>query len=191
MPRLTFESVLHNTAPYDLKRLQKKSISWYSEEIKRIKKNRFNKQNFIKMSTERTKRLEIGKMYMFEYIAKHRDTLPVWDRYPLVLPFTTTENGFIGINLHYLPHRIRAWLLARLLKHSNEKTNKVQISWQLLTRLSRANVAEFATHRYLINHITTPFRLVKIEDYSNAIMLPLAGWYGNNRKLVNRFRRQI
>lgn len=191
MPRLTFESVLHNTAPYDLKRLQKKSISWYSEEIKRIKKNRFNKQNFIKLSTERTKRLEIGKMYMFEYIAKHRDTLPVWDRYPLVLPFTTTENGFIGINLHYLPHRIRAWLLARLLKHSNEKTNKVQISWQLLTRLSRANVAEFATHRYLINHITTPFRLVKIEDYSNAIMLPLAGWYGNNRKLVNRFRRQI
>lgn len=191
MPRLTFESVLHNTAPYDLKRLQKKSIGWYSEEIKRIKKNRFNKQNFIKMSTERTKRLEIGKMYMFEYIAKHRDTLPVWDRYPLVLPFTTTENGFIGINLHYLPHRIRAWLLARLLKHSNEKTNKVQISWQLLTRLSRANVAEFATHRYLINHITTPFRLVKIEDYSNAIMLPLAGWYGNNRKLVNRFRRQI
>ena len=191
MPRLTFESVLHNTAPYDLKRLQKKSISWYSEEIKRIKKNRFNKQSFIRQSTETTKRLEIGKMYMFEYIAKHRDTLPVWDRYPLVLPFTTTENGFIGINLHYLPHRIRAWLLARLLKHSNEKTNKVQISWQLLSRLSRANVAEFATHRYLINHITTPFRLVKIEDYSNAIMLPMAGWYGNNRKMVNRFRRQI
>ena len=191
MPRLTYESILHNTAPYDLKRLQKKSVGWYAEEIKRIKKNRYNKSNFIRMSHERTKRLEIGKMYMFEYIAKHRDTLPVWDRYPLVLPFTTTENGFIGINLHYLPHKIRAWLLSRLLKHSNERTNKVQISWQLLTRLSRANVAEYATHRYLLTHITSPFRLVKIEDYPNAIMLPLAGWYGNDKKLVNRFRRQI
>ena len=191
MPRLTYESILHNTAPYDMKRLQKKSVRWYAEEIKRIKKNRYNKSNFIRMSHERTKRLEIGKMYMFEYIAKHRDTLPVWDRYPLVLPFTTTENGFIGINLHYLPHKIRAWLLSRLLKHSNEKTNKVHISWQLLTRLSRANVAEYATHRYLLTHITSPFRLVKIEDYPNAIMLPLAGWYGNDKKLVNRFRRQI
>lgn len=192
MPRSTYESILHNTTPYDLNQMQQQSATWFREELSRIKKNRYNKYQFIlRGKQDTTKRLEIGKMYMFEYFPKHADTLPVWDRYPLVLPFNTAPNGFVAINFHYLPYRIRAWLLSKLVKVANEKTNKVRVNWQILKGLSRANVGAYATHRYLINHITSPFRLVRIEDYPKAIMLPLAGWYGEDKVMINKFRRMI
>lgn len=192
MPRSTYESILHNTTPYDLNQMQQQSAMWFREELSRIKKNRYNKYQFIlRGKQDTTKRLEIGKMYMFEYFPKHADTLPVWDRYPLVLPFNTAPNGFVAINFHYLPYRIRAWLLSKLVKVANEKTNKVRVNWQILKGLSRANVGAYATHRYLINHITSPFRLVRIEDYPKAIMLPLAGWYGEDKVMINKFRRMI
>ena len=192
MPRSTYESILHNSTPYDLNQMQTQSATWFREELNRIKKNRYNKYQFIlRGKQDTTKRLEIGKMYMFEYFPKHADTLPVWDRYPLVLPFNTMPNGFIAINFHYLPYRIRAWLLSKLVKVANEKTNKVRVNWQILKGLSRANVGAYATHRYLINHITSPFRMVRIEDYPKAIMLPLAGWYGEAQSMVTKFRRMI
>lgn len=164
-----------------------------------IKKNRFNKYQFIAGGKADTvRRLEIGKMYFFEYVAKYSgigsddipasQQLPVFDRYPLVLPFSTAPNGFIAINLHYLPIKIRAWLLDQLMRTANVPANKLRINWQILNGLSRANVGQYATHRYLLNHITSPFRLVKIDDYANAIMLPFAGWYGKDRRLINLFR---
>lgn len=199
MARTTYQSILHNSTPYDLKQLQSAGMQWYQQQMREIKKNRFNKYQFITGGrSETVRRLEIGKMYFFEYVAKYSgignddipvsQQLPVFDRYPLVLPFSTAPNGFIGINLHYLPIKIRAWLLDQLMRTANVPANKLRINWQLLSSLSRANVGKYATHRYLLNHITSPFRMVKIDDYPNAIMLPFAGWYGTDRKLINLFR---
>lgn len=198
MPRSTYQSILHNSTPYELKTLSKQGQGWFRQQIREIKKNRFNKYQFIINGRQDTvRRLEVGKLYFFEYVAKYggmgndvpiSQQLPVWDRYPLVLPFTTAPNGFVGINLHYLPIRVRAWLLDRLLGTANVPANKLRINWQILSGLSRIDVGQYATHRYLLNHITSPFRLVRIDDYANAIMLPFAGWYGKDRHLVNRFR---
>ena len=44
-----------------------------------------------------------GSMYMFFYDAKHRDKLPYWDSFPLVIAVGPAEKGFYGLNLHYLP----------------------------------------------------------------------------------------
>lgn len=198
MPRSTYQSILHNSTPYELKTLSKQGQGWFRQQIRDIKKNRFNKYQFIINGRQDTvRRLEVGKLYFFEYDAKYggmgsdiptSQQLPVWDRYPLVLPFTTAPNGFIGINLHYLPIRARAWLLDKLLGTANIPANKLRINWQILSSLSRIDIGQYATHRYLLNHITSPFRLVRIDDYANAIMLPFAGWYGKDRRLVNRFR---
>lgn len=199
MARTTYQSILHNSTPYDLKQLQKQGMSWYQQQMRDIKKNRFNKYQFITGGRQDTvRRLEIGKMYFFEYVAKYSgigsnkvpvsQQLPVFDRYPLVLPFSTAPNGFIGINLHYLPIKVRAWLLDQLMRTANVPANKLRINWQILNTIAKARIGEYAVHRYLLNHITSPFRLVRIEDYSNAIMLPFAGWYGKDKRLVSLFR---
>lgn len=54
-----------------------------------------------------------GRMNFFLYDAKYKDKLPYWDRFPLVLPLEETNNGFIGLNFHYLSIPMRLKLLNR------------------------------------------------------------------------------
>jgi hypothetical protein len=57
-----------------------------------------------------------GSMYMFFYDAKHRDKLPYWDSFPLVIAVGPAEKGFYGLNLHYLPIELRAKFLDSLME---------------------------------------------------------------------------
>ena len=50
-----------------------------------------------------TKALSIVNMYLFHYDPKYKETLPLYDRFPLIFPFQNVEGGFMGINFHYSP----------------------------------------------------------------------------------------
>lgn len=201
MARVTYESVLKSATPTSLSHLEQQGVAWYRDQMRQIAKTKFNKRAFIANSgSETVRRLEIGKLYLMEYIPKYSGIgdlvedsrqLGVWDRYPLILPFEIAPNGFYALNLHYLPIRLRAILLDQLLGTANIPANKLRVNWSILKRFSLNRYGKFATHRYLLNHITSPFRVVKIDDYPKVIMLPIASWYGNDRALVNRYKRMI
>ena len=44
----------------------------------------------------------IGRMYFYHYDPKYKDVLPVYDKFPLVIPMEMYSDGFLGLNLHYL-----------------------------------------------------------------------------------------
>ena len=48
---------------------------------------------------------------MFVYSPKLRNKLPYYDTFPLVLPLKNYNNGFLGLNFHYLPYALRLRLL--------------------------------------------------------------------------------
>ena len=74
---------------------------------------------------KQTSSIEPGSMYTYYYSPKHKDTLQYYDVFPLVIPYRETENGFIGLNLHYLPPFYRIKLLDALMKYaSNDKLNR-------------------------------------------------------------------
>ncbi len=56
----------------------------------------------------------IGRMYTYQYDPKLKDVLPVWDKFPLVIPIEMYSDGFLGLNLHYLDPYSRLILLDRL-----------------------------------------------------------------------------
>ena len=60
-----------------------------------------------------------GRLNMFFYDPKFKKTLPYYDTFPLVLPLEKYPDGFLGINLHYLPMNLRIRLLDRLVDYSN------------------------------------------------------------------------
>ena len=78
----------------------------------------------------------IGKMYFFHYDAKHKDTLPVWDKFPLVIPMEYNSDGFLGLNLHYMDPYTRLVLLDRLHDFINndkyDDTTVFNLSYKLL-----------------------------------------------------------
>ena len=92
-----------------------RSTDWYREKIKE-----FGKPGAMDLIRDgkRDNRPFYGRLNMFIYDPKFKKTLPYYDTFPLVLPLEKYSDGFLGINLHYLPIPLRIRLLDRLVDFS-------------------------------------------------------------------------
>ncbi len=120
----------------------------------------------------------IGKMYFYWYDPKHKDTLPVYDRFPLVFPIERYSDGFLGLNLHYLSQGERAELLGKLMKFRSSSNlterSKLKLSYDLLAGTKRiANQMRPCIKRYLFTHVRSPFIEVPATEWDRAIELPV------------------
>lgn len=163
----------------------KAAINWFKDKISDITKKLKRDPNnvFTKDGTP-----EIGQMYMFAYDPKYKATLPYYDAYPLVFPIEFYGDGFLGINLHYLPPMARARLLSSLkslaTNNKYDDTTKLNISYELLRASAiRFSGFENCVKRYLFAHVRSSFHQVAPYDWDKAVLLPLQRWQVNpNRK---------
>ena len=119
----------------------------------------------------------IGKMYFFFYDPKTKDSLPYYDRFPLVIPIERYSDGFLGLNLHYIHPKQRIILLDKLSdtatnKKFDEKT-KLRLSYQYLLAASTAFQAMPCIKRYLFNHLTSRFLEIPADEWDIAALLPV------------------
>jgi hypothetical protein len=124
----------------------------------------------------------IGRMYFYFYDPKHKDTLPYYDRFPLVIPIERYPDGFLGLNLHYIHPKQRIILLDKL---SDVATNnrfddktKLRISYEYLAAASKAFEATPCIKRYLFSHIDSRFLEISAEEWDIAVMLPVESFVG-------------
>ncbi len=132
-------------------------------------RDRDNMQNGIDIQ-------DIGRMFMFFYDPKHKDTLPYYDAFPLIFVIGLKDNGFLGINLHYLPPYLRAKLMDELYKVSSDKkynkNTKLKISYEILNRASRFKYYKPCVKHYLLEKVQSKFMGVDPEHWDIALMLP-------------------
>lgn len=118
----------------------------------------------------------IGQMLTFNYDAKLKDKLPYWDRVPLIFPIEIYKDGFLGINLHYLPPMYRAKLMDALYTTmSNSKyddTTRLQISYRIMKGVQKFKLFEPCIKRYLSSHVQSKFIVLNPEEWDMALMLP-------------------
>jgi hypothetical protein len=130
---------------------------------------------------------QIGRMYMYVYDAKHKDTLPFFDVYPLVIPIEMYGDGFLGINFHYLPPVARARLLNALTDVSNndkyDDSTKLLVSYRIL-KISAIQFSGFQScvKRYLYSQVRSTFHYVSPYDWEKAVLMPLQKWSINPNK---------
>ena len=86
---------------------QKRSMNWYQNQIKNLRSMNTNVNSMLTGHRDLRAQIVPGGLYLFQYDAKHKDTLPYWDKLPLVFPFRKVPDGFYGLNLHYLPYGLR------------------------------------------------------------------------------------
>ena len=168
-----------------------KAVQWYQAQIKQL--GTLNPQNIMKERERLTTRILPGKMYLFFYDPKHKDTLPYYDRFPLVLPFRKMPDGFIGLNLHYLPYLARFKLLGYLADYLNndklDETSKLQISWKILNSSSRLSPMNACVKRYLADHVESKFYDVPVNSWITAALLPVERFVGANKSAIWRDSR--
>lgn len=144
--------------------------------------------------TNRMNRMSIGRMFMFYYDAKGKDQLPYWDRFPLIFPIELYADGFLGINLHYLPPLMRAKLMNALYATLNNKnyddTTKLKINYQILSSASKFRYFQPCIKRYLFSHVKSRYFYVQPNEWDMALMLPTERFVGANRNQVFQETRQ-
>jgi hypothetical protein len=130
----------------------------------------------------------IGRMYFYFYDPKHKDTLPYYDRFPLVIPIERYPDGFLGLNLHYIHPKQRIILLDKLSEvASNDKFDsktKLRISYEYLAAASRIFEATPCIKRYLFNHIQSRFLEISADEWDIAAMLPVESFVGASTSKV-------
>ena len=116
----------------------------------------------------------VGKMYMFFYDPKWKDVLPYYDKFPLVFPIEIKTDGFLGINVHYIPPVARAGLMDSLysLEDKYNDNKKLILSYDILKSASRFKAFQPCLKRYLFSHVVSGFKNVDYDDWDKALMLP-------------------
>lgn len=178
---------LLKATPYQLDKIRKNSGVWFeTQAAKLLDVNGMDPKTALQGDAKKNRvNIQPGSMYFFMYDAKHKDKLPYYDMFPLVLPFATAKGGFLGLNLHYLPYDMRISLLWNLQQFNTAKgitpTAKLKFQWEMLQGAAKFKKAQPCVKHYLTAQVRSSFRLVPPEDWATACMLPLERFSGSDK----------
>ena len=138
----------------------------------------------------------IGRMYFFYYDPKMKETLPYYDRFPLVIPIEQYQDGFLGLNLHYIHPKQRILLLDELSEFANnskyDSSTKLRLSYDLLRRTGAAYQATPCIKRYLFAHVESRFLEITADEWDIAALLPLENFQkASTSKVYSESRKQF
>jgi hypothetical protein len=149
--------------------------AWLGNKLYKLKMPN-NRSVLLNDPTRIAARAFIGKMYFFAYDPKFKDTLPVYDKFPLVIPMDMHADGFLGLNLHYLDPYTRLLLLDRLHDFINndkyDDTTRFRLSYDLLSSSRRYKMIDQCVKRYLYSHIISSLIYIEPDSWETAIFLP-------------------
>ena len=124
----------------------------------------------------------IGRMYFYFYDPKTKDKLPYYDRFPLVIPIERYNDGFLGLNLHYIHPKQRLILLDKLsdtlTNDKYDETSRLRVSYPFLSSASKIFEATPCIKRYLFSHIESRFLEITANEWDIAAMLPMESFVG-------------
>ncbi len=149
-----------------------RSTQWYRDKIKEF--GTPGAQDLLR-DGKRSNRPFYGKLNMFFYDPKFKKKLPYYDTFPLVLPLETYNDGFLGINMHYLPIPLRVKLLDRLVDYTNsedftETTTRMVVDYN---RLKSIRLIRPTIHKYLSGYTKSQFRRIDADEWTIATLLPV------------------
>lgn len=161
-----------------IKPANKDSRTWFRDKAQAVTTaNPSELLRKVGRSTTRFKPQDIGKMFMYFYDPKFKDTLPYYDRFPVIFVIETYQDGFLGLNLHYLPPVYRAKLMDALYGTINntkyDETSKLRINYQLLAGSARMRWFKPCVKRYLYNHVRSNMVEIPVTEWDYCAMLPL------------------
>lgn len=176
---------------------------WYRNKAKSL--GRVNETKLMKDSTNVFHdQFRIGNLYHFYYDPKHKATLPYYDRFPLVFPINKAKGGFLGINMHYLPLKMRAQLMDALYETANntryDDTTKLKINYKILNSAAKFRFFAPTIKHYLHNHINSRLMYIHPAEWDISLFLSSQKWmsqtqsgvtsdlvYSDSKKIIRGF----
>jgi hypothetical protein len=170
-----------------------KSREWFLKNLKNMR-NLSRGQLLTDSMLTPTKKPKIGRMFMFFYDPKGKETLPYYDKFPLVIMVEPTKNGFYGLNLHYLPPRMRAVFFDELIDRTNntkfDETTRFRLTYDLLRGSRKLRAFQPCFKHYLLDHIASRVVEVPPTEWEIALFIPSDDFVGMNRQQIWKESRE-
>ena len=130
----------------------------------------------------------IGRMYFYFYDPKLKDMLPYYDRFPLVIPIERYQDGFLGLNLHYISPRQRVILLDKLSHYLNnhryDETTRIRLSYDHLKNASTIYEGIPCIKKYLYKQVKSRFLEITADEWDIAALIPYEYFEGATKNKV-------
>jgi hypothetical protein len=172
------QKITHSQATYSAR----KANDWFVEKVKRYTSGKSAGRLMHRDAIPR-----IGHMYMYKYDPKHKLTLPYYDAMPLVIPIHYYKDGFLGMNLHYIPPELRRQLLNMLIAYFGKGTGDeryMKLTYEKLNSIYRVRAFQPCIKRYLWGHFRSRPEKIPPDEWANAVNLPTARWKKSTAKSV-------
>lgn len=151
----------------------KASVEWlYGMVGSKIRKGNIPAEAF----NPRKDKVFIGGMFVYVYDPKLKDKLPWYDTLPVVIPIDLYPDGWLGLNVHYLPPNQRILLMDKLMefkKRSATPRAYMKLSYEFLTSVVQSKLFAPCVHRYLGNHVRSPLIRISDQYWDKVAMLPI------------------
>jgi hypothetical protein len=169
----------------------RKSSAWFDDKIKNIARSSLRPANLMQTESGKiTSVMRPGHMYMYLYDPIGKETLPYYDTFPLVLPFSRTKTHFTGLNLHYLDYPIRFMLLKELMKVGGvtnlNENSRIKLEWDMIRSVAKLAPAKACVKQYLFSQIKSPLFQINSTEWHTAALLPFQRFVGGSAKSIWR-----
>jgi len=163
--------------PEDLRVMSKKSLEWLANRIAEIKNPSAIPNGLSKEAYRQTTGFRMGGMYCFYYDPKTKEKLDYYDRFPMVLVLDRYADGFLGLNLHYLPFQYRIAFLGKLMKFADlndaGEIERLRVTYDILTASKSLKAFKPCLKRYLTSHIQSKILAIQSNEWDIAAFLPI------------------
>lgn len=150
------------------------SLNWFYTYIKK---------NFSKVHMSQIKNdgvyvsyPKVGQLVTYRYDPKHKATLPIYDTFPLVLITSVEGYAWRGINLHYVPPRIRMWMLmelARIADAQMTENQRLKVTYNTVRSFLKS---VGYIKMYLADHLYSPILNLDYYSWEMVAFLPTQRW---------------
>ena len=160
---------------------EKESYEWYREQAAEVSKKDIDQKDIIneRKHIPKISRPNLqGKLFMFYYLPQNRNKMKYYDIYPVVFPIKILDDGFLGLNLHYLPVDLRANLMDSLYMLTNspnmesDNTRLIKMTYEKLQSQRRFTAFYPCIKKYLHKRIRSKVAYIPPNEWELALFLP-------------------
>ena len=165
----------------ELRTMSKESLKWLMAKIADVRGVRVAKG----ISNEKVRQVNkfiLGGLYCFYYNPKGKTDLPYYDQFPMVRALEKYNDGFLGLNFHYLPIKYRVVFLDKLMNFAMMgdagEIMRMRVTYDILTASKRLKLFKPCIKRYLSSHIQSKILTIQPNEWDIAALLPLQQFKG-------------
>jgi hypothetical protein len=192
---LSFSKIHKLMSAAGVKGRAEQSRTWFLKTLSKMRAGMSHRSLLKDVKLEKRATPRIGRMYMFFYDPKGKESLPYYDRFPIIIMVGPAEGGFYGLNLHYLQPRYRAILFDELMSYmTNKKFNentRLRLTYDLLQQSRKLRLFKPCFKRYLLDHVRSHLVEVPASEWEIAVFIPSDDFVGANRTKVWQDSREF